>query len=302
MPAVEFICEDKGKCPIQDCITKGCRIPFAFDAGRCLSLATLRAISEQREWTGIPSTTMLIGGTREAYLKITQEFAIDPQDMIWAIHGTKVHALLEGFSEEDDICEERIFDEYSSGSPDRYERKTGYEYDYKSYGSFKTAKVLGLKKERVPVIGSDGKQEKWGNGKLKYFDRWYIGHKSRFDLALQMNDYRLKIERIKGLPVNGMFAEILTRDAGTYMAKSRGIEKNAQLVKINKISDFWVETYMRAKANNLKKALETDTLPPPCNYRETWGGIKCERFCQVWQFCDIGREKHKDDDGDETVS
>lgn len=301
MSATSFICPDKEQCSITDCLS-GCRIPFAFEAERCLSLPTLKAVAEQREWTGTPSTTMLIGGTREAYLKITKDYPIDPQDMIWAIFGTGLHAALEKYAGEDDISEERIFDEYSSGSPDRYEKSTGFLYDYKSYGSYKTAKVLGLHKDRIPVFGPDGKQEKHGNGKPKFYDKWSIGHKSRFDLALQLNDYRIKLEQVRGLPVNKMFAEVLTRDAGTHIAKSRGIEKNAQLVRIHNISDYWVKLYMRAKAEALQHALRTNELPRPCTYRETWGGMKCERFCSVWQYCDEGRRKHKSDEPDETIS
>lgn len=258
-----------------------------------MSLPTLRAVAAQREWKGTPSTTMLLNGTRESYLKIIEEYPIKPKDMIWAIFGTGVHAALEQFSTEDDISEERIFGPYSSGSPDRYEKDTGFLYDYKTYGSYKTAKVLGLKKERIPIYDKDGVQLKYKNGKLKYFDKWNIGHKSRLDLSTQLNDYRIKIEQELGFPVKKMFAEILTRDGGTFTAKGRGIDENAQLVKINKISDIWINRYMKAKADALHWALESRETPPPCKYRETWGSLKCAKFCQVWEHCDVGQRLHE---------
>lgn len=291
MPYNQFICPDGIKCDIKDCLHK-CRIHWAFDAERCLSLPTLRAIAEQREWKGLPSTTMLLNGTRESYLRITTTFAVKPQDMIWAIHGTKVHSRLENCAGDDTKSEERLYDEYSSGSFDYFEPEPGFLYDYKTYGSYKTAKTLGLYKEKIPIMGADGKQEKYKNGKLKYYDKWRVGHKSRLDVATQLNDYRMKLEK-KGFKVNKMFVEALTRDAGTYMAQARGINENAQLILINKISDSWVEAYMKAKSQALLKALKTKTLPSPCKKRETWGGIKCERFCNVWEFCDVGKKVHQ---------
>jgi hypothetical protein len=208
--------------------------------------------------------------------------------MIWAIFGTGVHSAIEAHTG-DGMAEERIFDEYSSGSFDYFEPDTGFLYDRKTYGSYKTAKTLGLKKERVPVMNEEtGKQEKYKNGKPVFYDRWDIGHKSRLDLAMQLNDYRTKLES-KGYSVSKLFCEILTRDGGTHIAKSRGVDKNAMLIKVNKISDRWIKRYMAKKANDLQYALKTNILPPPCSYRETWGGLKCERFCAVWFLCDKGR-------------
>ena len=289
MPATHFICPDKEMCNIKDCLKNGCRIGYAFEAGRCLSLPTLTAVSQQREWKGVPSTTMLLNGTRETYLKITKDYAIDPQGMMFALFGTGVHYSLEQHAKEEDISEERIFDGISSGSPDRYEMETGFLYDYKTYGSYKTAKILGLVKNKIPIIGADGIQEKYKNGKLKYFDKWEVGHKSRLDVAVQLNDYRMKLES-KGHKVNKMFVEALTRDGGTYIAKSRGVENNACLVLINKISDRWVKTYMKKKADDLHKYLDLGQLPPPCKSKETWGGLKCQKYCDVWDSCEVGRK------------
>jgi hypothetical protein len=207
--------------------------------------------------------------------------------MIWAIFGTGVHSAIEAYTG-DGLAEERIFDDYSSGSFDYFEPDTGYLYDRKTYGSYKTAKTLGIKKIRIPVLDENGVQKKYRNGKLMYFDKWDIGHKSRLDLGIQLNDYRMKLES-QGYEVTKLFCEILTRDGGTHIAKSRGIDFNAQMVRVNMISDRWIKRYMSTKANRLLEALKTDKLPPPCSYRETWGGMKCERFCAVWYLCDKGR-------------
>lgn len=291
MPYNRFICPDGNECEIKDCMN-GCRIKESFRAGRCLSLPTLKAASEQRTWTGVPSTTQLLNGTRESYLKITEEYAINPEQRIWAIFGTAVHSVTDSYCPDDHLGEIRIFDENSSGAFDYYDASSGDLYDRKTYGSYKTAKLMGLTKVRYPVFGEDGKQLKHKNGKPMFEDCFEIGAKDRLDVAVQMNDYRMKLE-MSGFPVNNMFVEVLVRDGGTYIAKNRGIDFNARLVEINKVSDRWISRYMGRKARDLAYYLEQQTLPPPCKMRETWGGIKCERYCDVWKFCDVGQKLHK---------
>ena len=268
-----------------------------FDANRCLSHRTLTAISEQRAWNGKPSATQLLSGTREEYLKIKKSYAIDPQNAIFAIFGTGCHAFLEGFMENDKmIAEKRLSDPTGTytGQFDCYDGKRHILYDVKTYGSYKTAATMGLVKHKEPVIGSDGKQEKWKNGKLKYRTWFTIGHRSCFDVAVQLNAYRIMIEHA-GYPVDDMQVEIFTRDAGTFSARDRGVNTNMQLVRIHKISDRWIQRFFLTKANRLIDAVENNVLPPPCSYRENWGGRKCKDFCAVWKWCDKGREAHKDD-------
>ena len=83
MPYTQYKCKDGELVKIEDCLSK-CRLCGEYDsngepwvpAGRCLSLQTLRAISEQRKWTGKPSTTQLLKGTREVFLELTQNYHI----------------------------------------------------------------------------------------------------------------------------------------------------------------------------------------------------------------------------------
>ena len=293
MPYTHYICPDGQKCKIGDCLKK-CRLAWKFDAERCLSHRTCKAISEQREWTGVPSATQLLSGTREEYLKIKKDYAIDPQDSIFALFGTGCHAFLESCMENDKmIAEERLRDPTGtySGQFDCYDGKRHILYDVKTYGSFKTAHLLGLVKHKDPVIGADGVQEKWKNGRKKFKTYYTIGHRSCFDVAVQLNAYRLMVEHA-GYPVDDMQVEVFTRDAGTFSAHDRGIFTNMQLVRINKISDKWIQRFFLTKANRLIEAVDKDKLPPPCSYRETWGGRKCQDFCAVWKYCDKGRKIH----------
>lgn len=293
MPYNKYICPDGKDVQIEKCLTK-CRIGRCFDAGRCLSHRTLKAISEQREWTGKPSATQLLSGTREEYLKLTRNYSINPQDSIFAIFGTGCHAFLEQFLENDQmVAEKRLTDPTGTytGQFDCYDGKRHILYDVKTYGSFKTAHAMGLVKHKEPVIGKDGKQEKWRNGKKKYKTYYTRGIRDVHDVAIQLNAYRIMVESI-GLPVDDMQVEIFTRDAGTFSARDRGVNTNMQLIRINKISDEWIQKYMLTKAHRLQEALEAHVTPPPCSYRERWGGRKCEGFCPVWKYCSFGRSAH----------
>lgn len=296
MPYSKFICPDGHEVDIKECLCE-CRLAQQVNprtgglwcpAGRCLSKRTLAAIADQREWTGTPSTTQLLNGTREAYLKITKDYAINPRDSLFMLHGTKVHNYLEHYTDEEGLSEVRLNDGTSSGAFDYYSSENGGTlYDVKTYGSYKVAKVLGIHEYKTPT----GQFYKTGSkkGQPRYRKEFLPGVHHRTDLALQLNDYRRKIEKELGLPVNNLVCEIIVRDGGTYIAQSRGITEPGYLVPINKISDRWVERYMKKKAGDLTKALETDEMPPPCRCSETWNGLKCERYCSVADYCDVGR-------------
>lgn len=296
MPCNKFICPDGNETEIQQCLS-GCRLKNTFEAGRCLSLPTLKAAAEQRPWTGTPSTTQLLNGTRESYLKIVHDYAISPESMIWAIFGTAVHSVTDSYCPDDHMGEIRIFDDVSSGSFDYYDPEEKILFDRKTYGSYKVAKLLGLQKVRYPIFGADGKQLKHKNGKPVFEDVFEVHAKDRLDVAIQMNDYRMKLEG-SGFPVEKMFVEVLVRDGGTYIAKNRGIDFNARLVQLHKISDRWIKRYMQKKANDLAYYLDKQILPPPCKLRETWGGIKCQRYCPTWKHCDVGIAHHQTENED----
>ena len=287
----KFICPDGVAFPVDSCL-ESCRIADKFDAHRCLSHRTLCAISQSnRPWSGTPSVTQLLNGTREEFLKISQDFAIDPQQKIFGIFGTGCHAFLEQFLENDRmVAEKRLLDPTKSysGQFDCYDGRRQILYDVKTYGSFKTAQALGLVKHKDLVTDDDGNPVKHVNGKKVYRTHFTIGHRSVHDVAIQLNAYRLMLES-NGFPVKQMIVEIFTRDAGTFSARDRGIFTNMQLLKINRISDHWIQKYLLHKARLLVDSLKNNQLPPPCRNVECWFGRKCKDFCSVWEFCDKGR-------------
>lgn len=289
MPYTRFICPDGGEIPIEDCLKK-CRLqekinPVTGDyyvpCGRCLSAPTLRKLSKQREWTGKPSTTQCLRGTREAFLTITKDYAVDPKSMMFALLGTQTHANLEDGMGESDLGEQRLDDGISTGAFDFYSPENGGTlFDYKTYGSYVVAKTMGMGTQKVQVGW-------YKNGKPRYKSVITHGNaKHMFDLAVQMNDYRMKIQKVLNKPVANMVCEIIVRDGNTYMATNRGITENAYLVPVGKISDHWMKLYMEKKSNDLIKAVETGKMPPPCKCRESWHGRKCKDFCPVNKYCD----------------
>lgn len=297
MPYTMFICPDGHKVSIQKCL-KGCRMGRELKrktgVSRCLSHRTLAVIAEQRAWTGKPSVTQLLNGTREEYLKIMQDYPLNPQCVVFAIFGTGCHEFLGRYCENDDmVIEKRMEDPTGTytGQFDCYDGKRGILYDVKTYGSFKTAQALGLIKKKEMLKDKDGKPLKWKNGRVKYKTWFERGARHLHDVAIQLNAYRMMIENM-GYPVDEMMVEIFTRDAGTFSARDRGIDTNMQLVGVNKISDKWVQKYMLTKAHALIRAVESKTMPPPCRNVETWNGRKCESYCDVWMYCEKGKKAH----------
>lgn len=259
MPATHFRCQ-RGLIAFGVCLD--------YCSTRCMLPRTLRLISEQREWTGTPTTTQLLQGTRESFLKIVTNYAIDPDSRVFAVHGTRVHEKLDMRTGDNELGEERLYDLINSGQFDNYQAD-GTLSDTKTSGSYKVMKALGICEKRLS-----------NNRKTLILN----GRHDRLDWALQLNDYRMKIEAC-GFPVKRMQIEALVRDGGTYLARQRGITRNSYLITINRISDHWIKVYFTAKWEALKHALGTLEVPPKCRYRERWGGRKCEGYCDVATKC-----------------
>jgi hypothetical protein len=286
MPAKWFICPDENKTLITDCLTT-CRIADQLPAGRCLSLRTLRLIADQREWTGVPSTTQLLKGTREAYLELVTDYALNPQDELWRVHGSKAHQLLEQYHD-NALGEIRLTDEICSGQFDFYDPDDQILYDSKTWGSYKIMKAMGLQQVEVETgeVYKSGEKK----GKPKTRKEWVEGGApDLFNEEIQLNDYRMKLEAA-GFPVKAMFIEALCRDGNTWMAAKRGIQQVGVLIPIRRLPDEEVKRYLRIKAMYLNVALHPDCSPnscvvDKCNERENWQGRKCEKYCRVREAC-----------------
>ena len=94
MPATKFVCKDGNTIPIRQCL-KQCP-----NAQRCMFLPTLRSVADSLDRKlDKPSVTELIAGTRETYLKKRCDYAVDPMQQLYAVHGSAVHTIQEGHNE-----------------------------------------------------------------------------------------------------------------------------------------------------------------------------------------------------------
>lgn len=280
MPAIKFKCPDGVEIPFSDCF-KSCRLGI-----RCISKRTLRMVAEQREWAGEPSTTQLLKGTREAYLELTCEYSLDPLSELFRVLGSKAHAYLEEFTD-NELSEERLHDDIGSGQFDFYDPEDCSLTDTKTWGSYKVMKALGFRQEEVETGEVFKSGARKGLPKTKKIT--VQGEPDMPETEIQLNHYRMLLENT-GFKVNEMFVEAIVRDGGTYIATNRGIDKNGYLIPVKRLPDQEVRDYLYMKRTNLLWALDTETMPQPCTAEECWDGRKCKGYCRVAQFCDIGQQ------------
>lgn len=282
MGATEFICPSGNRVPITTCLKR------CTSGKRCMFLPTLRAVAKSLDRNiKEPTVTELLCGTRETYLKKTTDYAVDPVQQLYAIHGSAVHTINEGFTDGNMLSEERLADDVTSGKFDLYgqiidlnDKTLG---DFKVTSSYKLMKALGYYKVDVPT----GEVYKTGlkKGQPKTKKEWRTdGVRHVLDWAIQLNYYRILLEQ-KGFEVKDMKIQAFVRDFNLRIAAERNIISPLYIININKISDRWVKLYMETKARRLKKALETKTLPPVCSLRERWNDRKCLDYCTVAEHC-----------------
>lgn len=286
MPATQFVCNTGIKTSIVKCLDK---CPFG---SRCMFLPTLRAVAASLERkVDKPTVTELLCGVRETYLKRTTEYAVDPLQQLYAVHGTAVHAVQEQHTDGNMLSEERLADEITSGKFDLYGQIVDYNDstlgDYKITSSYKLMKALGYYKVDVPT----GEFYKTGlkKGKPKTKKEWRTdGVRHLLDWAVQINYYRILLES-KGFKVDSMKLQVLCRDYSLRVAVERNIIKPVYVIPINKISDYWVKKYMAVKAKRLQEAFEKGCLPKICSVKERWHDRKCAGYCAVADNCPYGR-------------
>lgn len=215
MPATKFVCKDGNTVPIKQCL-KQCP-----NAQRCMFLPTLRSVADSLDRKlDKPSVTELIAGTRETYLKKRCDYAIDPMQQLYAVHGSAVHTIQEGHNEGNIITEERLADDITSGKFDLYGQIVDLSDntlgDYKVTSSYKLMKALGFYKVDVPT----GEVYKTGlkKGQPKTKKEWRTdGVHHLLEWAIQLNYYRILLEQA-GFKVKDMVIQALCRDYSLRMA------------------------------------------------------------------------------------
>lgn len=287
MGATKFVCPSGNKIPITTCLGK------CSNEQRCMFLPTLRAVAKSLDRNiKEPTVTELLCGTRETYLKKTTDYAVDPLQQIYALHGSAVHTINEGFTDGNILSEERLADDVTSGKFDLYGQIIDFSDktlgDYKITSSYKLMRALGYYKVDVPT----GEVYKTGvkKGQPKTRKEWRIdGVRHILDWAIQLNYYRVLLEQ-RGFEVKDMKIQAFCRDFSLRIAAERNITKPLYIITINKISDHWIKLYMETKSKRLKEALENKKLPAACSSKERWNDRKCLDYCAVAENCEYGRK------------
>ena len=255
-----------------------------------VSLPTILHMSADRDPDRKPSTTELLSGTCEAYLKRVENYYIHPEDNAFALAGTLHHLKLEkSASIEDRLASEITLESLGiTGTVDLYDKETRTLVDYKFSGSYKIAKCLGIQsrytKHPTEVYKRSGR---WGKkGTPKRVKEFYIDRDTADleDWSWQVNFYRFLLESY-GYPVDRMYIQATVRDGGLQIARDRGVDKKIYMIEVPFIDNEHLRDRFRKKRDNLLGALELGELPEECTDEEKWGGTKCESFCDVRDVC-----------------
>ena len=284
MRAVGFVYPNGDKVSFED-IKKG-----AVDIELMgMSLPTLLEMSKERDPNRKPSTTELLVGACEAYLKRTKDYHIDPQDRAFSLAGTLHHLKLEQGQDNRHLKEEALEEFDITGIADLYDKETKLLIDYKNTGSFKCAKLLGMTFEYVDDPSGERYKTsgKWGKkGSLKKVKHWYRDEeKADFvHWGWQVNWYRYLLEK-QGHEVDKMYIQVTLRDGGLLAARNTGLDKNIYLIEVPKYDNEVLENKFIKAKNDLTYALETGNLPSKCTTEQTWDGRKCQSYCEVRHLC-----------------
>ena len=284
MTANQFVCPNHDKILITQCLAT---CPHHI---RCMAKPTLETVAKSvsdRKLGRKFSVTELISGTREQYLKKTIAYAINPQDHIFAMHGSAVHSICEHSTSSSVLTELRLANDLYTGQIDCYGDVLGNGkkilLDYKVTSSYKAMVALGYYKEDVPTGETYKTGLKKGQPKIKKVWR-YDGVKKLYEWALQVNAYRLLLEE-HNFKVDDMYIQLYVRDYSVRISSERNITQPMYLLHINKISDHWLKAYFSAKKEHLAAALNDKIAPAFCSHRESWHGRKCVNYCDVHEEC-----------------
>ena len=302
-----FICKDGSEIELSKCIAAG-GCPFK---NRCVTRPMLRLMALQRVWKGVMSTTQGLKGTRQAYLELTKDYAVKPDDRMFMLAGTQVHEKLEEHGDETSLAEIDLSDDKGSIRPDLIETENGRNIliDYKYCGSYVISMALGLYKEEEPMTDPETGEavvyKKDGKGGKKGDPRTHLVLKrdaSKIDLKdwpLQLNNYRIGVEKYLKIKIHDLQVQATVRDGGTVVAIGRGVMDNSYVIGVPKIKDDVVKKYFADKSKALLSALDTKKLPPVCSEKERWHrsdtnqDTKCLRFCSVNKFCPYWKDTYQ---------
>ena len=279
----KFTCPDGEHYPLLECLAK-CRL-----TQRCLSLPTLRKCAEPHP---LFSITGLLNGTMQEYLKATVEYSIKPHSRAFALLGQSHHSLLESYAI-DEIAEKR-FGNIMSGQPDLVDTENGVTtlWDYKTWGSYRVSRFLGMTAESYDSGEIYAKSGSWGKaGSPKMAKMWTPNPlvADTKEPTLQMNGYRMLLESSSVGHIDAMRLQVTVRDGGLVASTSRGIDKTIYVFDIERLDDDEVELYFNSKRKALQIALNGGKANM-CTTEERWDDMRCRSYCEVSFACEYGKD------------
>jgi hypothetical protein len=317
-----FLTPEGKKVLVEDALKKGVlseRYPLPY----------LHKCADERPWKGVASTTQLLNGTRLEYLRILTPYAENPDGNAFRIIGTDAHKKLEDMTPVGSTAEISMTHDEITGIADLVESQPNGDLwltDYKTWGSYKVGLALGLEKKKVPLLDADGLPVLYktnGKGYLKgdprMKDEYVINPLNQDipDVELQLNRYRMGIEKLYGVKIKKLKVFIVARDGGTHVAKGRGITENTYMVDVKILDDNHVTDYFKHKKAWLLNSINSyftdleacgwskditmddftedrqdfDLLkrycPFACSPAESWDGRRCEKYCSVYEACKL---------------
>lgn len=294
MPLTHFTCPDGQQIDIGSCL-QSCRM-----GRRCLTLPTLLSIvTAERPPQDRPSITTLLNGTMLTFLKATMPYSVEPRSRAFILIGNDHHRKLAALAEGNSTMAETQQGSEITGThdvlePDEQDPSKYVLTDYKTYGSYRVAKMLGLRNREVQhpteVYKTSGK---WGKaGTPRKIKEWYHDETfvDMFDEEMQLNGYRMLLEE-QGYPISRMQIQVTVRDGGVQIARERGIDQPMYMVDVKKLPDDVVWGFFQQQKQQLEQAFQQGHWDVPCNDRESWNGRRCIGYCEVAQYCPRGKQE-----------
>jgi len=237
------------------------------------------------------------------FLKLTTPYAVDPDSRLFALLGTRHHELLEVSAKQLNLpseipltTEDRdIFDLLELGEDGQWTLS-----DYKTWGSYKVAKAMGLiqtGKKPDPsgeVYKRSGAWGQAGSPKMVPVFQSMEQEVDNFEAELQLNNYRIKVMEKFGITITTLRIQATVRDGNTINADNRGVIHAGYMIPVKILPDEQVRQYFTRKRNDLLQALKQGKWSEPCNEQECWSGARCREYCEVWSTCSKGLLLHKE--------
>jgi hypothetical protein len=228
-------------------------------------------------------------------LRITKDYAVSPESRAFALLGSTHHKMLEGFA--DGKGEVKVEVMGIQGTCDMPEEVSGTDecdiLDYKTWGSFRVARALGLEDVgKVPdpsgaVYTRGGKWGPAGSPKMVSIFRANAGKADLANEVIQLNFYRVGLEK-QGRKVRKLGIQATVRDGGTVTAKSYGVDRLIYMIEVPRIGDVDVMGWLLERKLELEDALISNSTRV-CSDTECWGGRRCQNYCDVAGFCVMGK-------------